>query len=364
MSVTNSGNSTSYINDVRNPADFAGITFSKCSRAAVKKELIDNILNGKVEPACHWSAELICAGHYGDLWEVILFIIGKYIHIGNPRIAVYVESKYRIFKMIISQGFFINELHVRNNDNIRKLFAEIISILTLTDKNNSFEHIKLNKEDEFDTANMHGRLKAPNTRYAESVFRKDDPKELYIAINEFAYCISTESPNLMSACYWIEWIIEFDVICKKRGVRCVCERRSDAIVESKYQKDIIWLVWDALLKGGVERGGIIEKTIKSLIVLFCIKYTPCSNKRRRHILYFAANLLTEPPKLSIGIIKDTDRPIIESVISQIDRIYQSIKKNEETPGTDYLFMNMDEKQSSFERSVKKMEMMNSMDIRS
>lgn len=364
MSDTNADNLASYINDVRNPGDFVGISFSKYSRTAVKKELTESILKGKIEPACNWSAELICAGHYGDLWEVILHIIGKYIHIGNPRIAIYVELRYNVFKAIISQGFFVNELHVRNNDNIRKLFAELISILALSEKNHSFEPIKINREDEFDTSNMHEKLKAPHTRFAESIFRKEDPKELYVAINEFAFCISHENPNpnLMSACYWIEWIIEFDILCKNRGMRCVCERRVEAVVDSKFQKDIIWLVWNTLLVNAANKGGIVEKTIQSLMTLFCIKYTPSSNKKRRYILYFATNLLTEHIRDTVGIIRDVDRPIIESVTSQINRVYKAIKKNEETPGTDYLFMNMNEKQSNFDKSVKKLEMMNAMDL--
>jgi hypothetical protein len=360
MSEGNTEDLASYINDVRGMNDFSGITFSKYSRSAVKKELTENILKGRIEPACNWSAELICSGHFADLWEVILFIIGKYIHIGNPKISIYVESRYNVFRNIMTQGFFANEIDVRNNDNIRKLFAEIISILTLTDKNNSFEPIKIDRQEEFDSLNMYDKIKAPHARFAEPIFRKEDPRELYVAINEFAYSISKDSPNLMSACYWIEWIIEFDVICKKRNMKCVCERRPEASVDSKFQKDIIWLVWDTMIRNTEDRGVVVQKTMKSLMNLFCIKYTSSSNKKRRYILYFAANLLTEPLRPSIPIIQDSNRPIVESVISQINNIYKSIKKNEESPGTDYLFLGMNEKQNNFDRSVKKMEMMNSM----
>lgn len=360
MSEGNTSDLESYINDVRGMNDFLGITFSKYSRSAVKKELIGNILKGKIEPACNWSAELICSGHFGDLWEVILFIIGKYIHIGNPKISIYIESRYNVFRNIMTQGFFANEIDIRNNDNIRKLFAEIISVLTLTDKNNSFEPIKINRQEEFDSLNMHDKIKAPHDRFAEPIFRKEDPDELYVAINEFAYSISKDSQNLMSACYWIEWVIEFDVICRKRNMKCVCERRTEASVDSKLQKDIIWLLWDTMIQNTQDRGVVVQKTMKSLMNLFCIKYTSSSSKKRRYILYFAANLLTEPLRPSVPIIQDSNRPIVESVISQINNVYKSIKKNEESPGTDYLFLGMNEKQSNFDRTVKKMEMMNSM----
>ena len=58
------------------------------------------------------------------------------------------------------------------------------------------------------------RLKASSTKYVEPIFKPKDPKELLIAINEFAYNISPEIRNMNNACYWVEWVIEFDGICK------------------------------------------------------------------------------------------------------------------------------------------------------
>lgn len=351
---------TSEINDIRTPTEFKGISFSKYKKTEVRTALIQNMLKGKIEPACYWSAELIAAGHYMDLWETIIHYVGKHIHLGNPKIVIYLEMRYEIFRNIMSQGHYINELQLRNNVTIRKLFAEIISVITISNKKHSFESIKINRVEEFDITQMTERLIAPNVKFVENIFKKEDPKELYIAINEFAYNISPERSNMMTACYWIEWLIDFDLICKKRKEPCFCEKRRSINVEPKYQRDIIWLIWDTLIEYVEQKQNpFIEKLMKSIMNLFCIKYTTGSCKKRRYLLYFAVALLTEHVPVHIEIISNKD--MVQNVIEKIHEVYKQIKKNEESPGTDYLFSNLD-RQNNFEQSMQRLELLQSVDV--
>ena len=50
------------------------------------------------------------------------------------------------------------------------------------------------------------------------------------------------------------------------------------------------------------------------------------------------------------------------VVNKINSIYKQIKKNEKSPNTEYLFANVD-KENAFERSMKQMEIINSIDMR-
>jgi hypothetical protein len=358
--MDNSIPSNSEINDIRESSQFKGESFSRYKKTEVRNQLLQNMIKGKIEPACYWSAELICAGHFMELWETIIHYVGKHIHLGNPKIVYYLEMRFQVFRNIITSGKHPTEIQLRNNQTIRNLFAEVIATLTYSNRKHSFESIKINRVEEFDMTQMTERLKAPSMKYAESIFKKEDPKELYIAINEFSYNISPDRRNMLNACYWVEWVIEFDLICRKKKESCLCERRTYLSVENKYQKDIIWLIWDTLNKYSTELNNpFIMKLMMSIMNIFCIKYTTGSCKKRRYLLYFAVALLTEPVPLDIELI--SKKELIHNVVGKINEIYKQIKKNEQSPGTDYLFNNLD-KQATYEKSIRKLEMMESMDF--
>jgi len=316
------------------------------------------MLDGKIEPACNWGAELICAGQFLDLWEIILTFLGKHVHLANPKLAIYLEMRYEKFKQIISTGYVEDILRLRNNPQIRALFAEIICILCNTNKKHSFQGIKINKEEEYDMTHMSNKLKAPSVSYAQSVYKKDDPKELFISINEFAYHISTESNNSLQACFWLEWIMEFQKICANKKEKCLCERRSNIPVDDKFQMDPIWIIWEIILKQSTEKNNIKNKILNSILKLYCLKYTPGVKKRRRYLIYYAISIITEQYDTKIDITKDKE--LVETVVKKINAIYKQIKKNEVGPKIDYLMT--DVRKSNLEKTIDKLQILNKFDI--
>jgi hypothetical protein len=342
----------SEINDIRDITEFKGKTFSEFKKTNVNKELLNNLYHSKIEPACYWGAELICAGHYADLWATIIDFYSKHVHLANPKLIIYLELRFNQFKEIIHTGYINQELRLRNNMKIRKMFCEILCILCESKKQHSYDIIKVKKED-FDLTLLTDRFKAPSVNYGEEIFCKDDPKELFIPMNELAYHLSKEGKNCVDACYWIEWVIEFENIQKIKKEKCKCERRTFTKIEAKFQMDIIWMIWDIFLVEAKKRTSLIQKIVNSTLNLFTLKYSPGCHKKRRLLLYFVVGILMETCNLEEEICKDKSK--IGNIVNKINSIYKQIKENEQSPGMDYLYKNV--KASNLEKTIAKLETM-------
>ena len=64
----------------------------------------------------------------------------------------------------------------------------------------------------------------------------------------------------------------------------------------------------------------------------------------------------DPVDLKVDIVSDQE--VVNSLASKIGKIYAQVKKNEESPDTDYLFNGVE--RSNLEKSIEKIETMNKM----
>ena len=77
-------------------------------------------------------------------------------------------------------------------------------------------------------------------------------------------------------------------------------------VENKYQKDMIWIVWDIILSEAKNKNVNLFKIIKSILNLFCLKYKESFKNKRKLLIYYAISLLTETYDTTVPIVKDTN----------------------------------------------------------
>lgn len=343
----------SEINDIRAESEFKGKTFSEFKKTDVKKELLNNLLQGKIEQSCYWSIELICAGHYCDLWDSLILFYTKHVHLGNPKIAMYLDTRIKNFREILSNGYLEEELKMRNCEKIRQLFCEIICVLCEAKRMHSLDDAKI-KPDDFDLMHLSDKLKAPSVEFLEGVFKPGDPKEMYVALNELAYNLSSTVKNSVNACYWIEWILEYEKVCKTNKKHLKCERRVFATVNVTLQMDVVWLIWDVILAESLKQKKFVQSAVQSLLNLFSSKYTTACAKKRKFIMYFAASLLTENVTVSCELTKNKEK--IAGIVENIHILYKQVKQNEHSPNTDYLFTNLG--RSNLDKTIEKLEKMN------
>lgn len=303
------------IEDVRDASFFKKTTFSKYELGAVKKELLKSLVEGKLEPCCHWSTELVCSGHFMELWELVFVFFGKHVHVGNPKLPIYLELRLRTF--VQAARAEEDELNLRNNLVVRKLVAEMMCVLALSPKRHGLEQVKVRKQ-ELELLNLHDRFKAPGITFAGKAFKPGDPKELFVPLNEFAYAL--QSNRNVDACYWLEWMMEFEGV--KKTLRCAPR---EYVQGKKTSTDFVWMFWDVMMAQLKKKGLVEEKVGAATLSLFCMHYTTAACERRRFLLYFTVALCCEPVAMDVDIVPD--KKIIEAVFPKCSLMYKDVLRH-------------------------------------
>jgi len=363
---------TSIINDTRTITEFRGCTFSQFKKKSVIKELETALLNSRIEQSCYWCAELVCSGHLIDLWDCLFIYYGKHVHSSNLNISIYLMFRFETFKNIIRDEYLENELDIRNDERIRKLFSEIICILCEASVQYTITFVKI-KPNEYDIPSISDKLKAPNLKYATQIMTSDDPLELYIAVNELAYCISYDADHLKShmAFFWIEWIYGYENICKHQGNKKQGACRIFAPVALQRQNDIVWIIWDIFIneikirttKHKLSNVLNMQKVLDAFLDMFCVQYNRVCFGRRKYILYIIASMLCDKNiDLTKSIVSKSQKENISCISKNINSIYKQIKNNENNKTTKQNNKNNDNENDNIKLSMAERTTGNKMNI--
>jgi len=169
-----------------------------------------------------------------------------------------------------------------------------------------------------------------------------------------------ESRNSKNAFYWIDWIIEFDLICRSKKTPCALDPPRDNVpVSGRFQRDVVWIIWEAIKHYSdlsASRGDmVVHKCIDALFTLFCVRYTNTCAKKRRFMIYHAVCLLAEPMDATAPLFRD--KALIGVVMNKMDDIFLPMKKCEITDAMEL----KNEKRINFEKSMNKMKMIRDME---
>ena len=323
---------TCQITDSRTLHDFKNQTFGGYNISKASTALDKAILEEKIEPALHWALQLFLSGLINPLWTKLMGIASKNINIYNPKLPEFIYNKNLQWQAIVDNTKFAkdNILLLRNHPGIRLLLAEIVTILVLSKKRKLNTLPKINKTD-FIIDNFKSKLEAKDNNLINTIIMDGDPSELSIAINELAFHLHHK--NINKALYWLNWILDWEKINSKKYGKYECASRPNEGIDSKYFKDVVWLIWSVIHKiaqlrntSGMGMSHEWTKQIHCLWQLYTNKFTPSTRAKKQNYILWSMLYITETIDYAVPLV---DRPelLFQSLLG-FDKIIVSLKSQQ------------------------------------
>jgi hypothetical protein len=311
------------INDYRKLSDFKKQTFSGYQKSDVLNALQKSIIDNKVEEACHWCAEMLISGHVFECWDRLIMINAKLINAANPNFPYYLWSRFvqqiQIFQEERYQGDKV--LQLRNNQECRNHLSDIVTVMTLSPKNKLKSLPKITTED-FRLDFFETKLEAKSINLLENIIKPNDPSEIGIVANEFAFHLTSRTGNLDKALYWLTWILEWEKINIKKGDSFNCAARNRKHIKPQYYHDVIWLVWDVIFQEASHRNDEhLNKQLIGIFKLFKYNFTSPSKKKKSPLIIHGLYLLSYQSKIHWGAMVCVKNKIHIQAIANVNVLY-------------------------------------------
>ena len=313
------------INNVVRPPDKT-MTYSKYKKTEVLSAFKKAILNKDVETALSLGVELHISGYIEEIWKKIFMVMAKCIYTIEPTLCIYIEKEYCRYKKVISE---IPESY--NNQQIRNQMSEIITLLTVIDKQKPFKLPKVTSND------FQNFIIQKNVRASEihAPFLPNDSKTIHLPINEFAYNFyrNDHSHKTRERCFfWLNWLFFFEKARKKKKKEIICASRPNSKVDPKFYGDYVWIIWKIIRTNPILiKNTKMKKIIDSLYNLYCTNYTKGSRIRKRiYMIYAVLVALDTFPRINFNACENFIQPYYHHIIRSqmnINSIYISVHEN-------------------------------------
>ena len=321
------------IHDTRTVLDFQKFTFSGHLRSHVYKVLDENVKLGHADYACYWSLELMCSGLVHSMWQTFFESAARNINRAAPNAFLYLIRMYERFAPIEQQYPILQMTNIRNNDDARVLICETISGVTLCRKNKLPPLPKIKPDHDFNQKTVQENLKSPSSSYVSDILKKEDPFEVYIALNELVYCLRPETRDITRALYWVAWMLKYASQYKKQNkTDLICSARSNDFIENKFYTHTIWVIWDAVLDAAKTspQNGLLREYVDALYKIHCLRWCPALLKTRLCFLVVTIQYICESTTLDIHYAVPHDMTVVQNVVSNIPQWIQAIIQTQKT----------------------------------
>jgi hypothetical protein len=320
---------SSRIYDSRKSDDFKFNVFSGPLKSQVVSALDKSISEEKIETANYWGFQLLFSGYSELLLQKLINSAGKQVNISNPRLPTFILKKLNDWYKITTNKIYDKKqcIHLRNNQEIRHLIVELISILTLSRKRKMETLPKLNQKD-FNVIYFKSKLEGKDTELIENILCENDPSEIRIVANEFLFQLMNK--NINKALYWLSWMLEWEKINIKKYKIFDVHARYNENIDKKYVKNIIWLIWEIInyvKKSNFDIELECHQELNSLWTLYKMDFTSGNRSRKLIFVIWSIKFLCTPK--CDWTIKLIERPSIYfNSLANVNIMARKIKPHE------------------------------------
>jgi len=321
--------------DARPLEEFKEKTFSGFKKRDVINTLFKSIEVGKVEDACYWITECIISGYTIEIYDKLIQLSSKIIHVNSPNSPEFIWRRYKTFHNSINHiGKKEKDkyIHLRNTESVRNNLIDLVVTMTLSPKTKRYDkYPKIDESKDFQFTTIKEKLNATMQILPSHIIKFTDPEELRIIMNEIFFNLKNQLGGYEKCIYWVQWLLKWEKRNKKNKQKYEIEERNISGIHKKYCKDIIWLVWSIILEETILREDQIKKQIQSLYNLFRYEYTGGKRNSRVPILYHSIGYLTLPLNWKVEIRKNKN--IFIQTQCNINMMFKGKKIKEQTKYT-------------------------------
>jgi len=319
--------------DSRTVVDFQKFTFSGHLRTHVYKVLDENIKLGHADYTCYWILELMCSGLVHSCWNTLFLSAALHINRGAPNVFPYLVRMYERFAPYEGQYSVMSMTDIRNNHDARYLFCEVGASVALCRKSKLPSLPRIKVEHDFTQVVIQENLKAPSSMYARSLMKQEDPMELYVPVNELAYCLKPDIRDSIRGLYWVSWILAYASKYKAdKNHYLICAYRSNDYVDEQYLRSPIWILWSVVLEAArtSPQSGVLTPYIDALYKMYCLRWSKGDLKKRLPFLITALIFVCESTTLDIQYSVPHDITTVQSIVTNIPQWIGAIIHTQKT----------------------------------
>lgn len=313
--------------DNRLKSKLKSMTLSGYKKLEVSKALSMAIINSKINDALRWGIELHISGYIENIFNELLNVYINNINIQNPHYFLYFLHKKKYYKKLIKNVPKNIIIFTRNNQEIRNMITELISILVYSEKNNLFQSKSLPKIQKYAYEYVYIKQKiiSKNTDGILKYLDGTDLNEIKIGLNEIINILNSNSKTFSKIIYWYLWIKKYIKEYKKVNIdREISKRHDINNIDEKYKNDWTWSLWNILRDYSKKLGDKYILYISKLYSEFKENYKGYEKKDKNALILYAIYVLTNKIHFNINIRQNMENIINANMSNNI--IYKSIEK--------------------------------------